>query len=90
MSEPIENPEQLPVTWATEDLEDVMSPRFRLMHMDINSSTWKQFPIPLYTRPIRDLTDEEIQEIGKPILGYVTMDEMNFARAIIKESRGKK
>jgi hypothetical protein len=36
------------------------------------------------------LTDEEIQEIGKPILGYVTMDEMNFARAIIKASRGKK
>jgi hypothetical protein len=79
-----------PVTWATEDLEDVMSPRFRQIHMDINSSTWKQFPIPLYTHPQKELTDEEIQEIGKPFLGFVTMDEMDFARAIIKASRGEK
>jgi hypothetical protein len=45
------------------------------------------YHIPLYTQ--RELTDEEIQEIGKPFLGYVTFDELDFARAILKKAREK-
>jgi hypothetical protein len=80
-----------PVTWATEDLEDVMSPRFRQMHKDIKSSTWRQFPIPLYTHPMRELTDEEIIElmdkhINLYLPDYAVNEFIAFARAV----RGKK
>jgi len=39
---------------------------------------------PLYA--MRELTDAEIQEIGKPFLGYVTFDELDFARAILQKA----
>ena len=42
---------------------------------------------PLYA--MRELTDDEIQEIGKPFLGYVTFDELDFARAILRKASGK-
>lgn len=42
---------------------------------------------PLYL--LRELTDEEIQEIGKPFLGYVTFEELDFARAILKKASGE-
>ena len=90
-----------PVTWATEDLEDVMSPRYRQMHMDAKSSTWKQFPIPLYTHPMRELTDEEINEakidavqeyykVFPKVVIYtpIFFDEL-FARALLKKASEK-
>jgi hypothetical protein len=49
-----------PVTWATEDLQNVMSPKFKEMHMDTSSSTYKQFPVPLYAHPMRDDEDDDI------------------------------
>jgi hypothetical protein len=77
-----------PVTWATEDLEDVMSPRFRQMHKDINSSTWKQFPIPLYAHPpMRELSDEEIEEVWKENYGDVNF--MTFAKTLLKKASEK-
>ena len=42
---------------------------------------------PLYL--LRELTDEEIQEIGKPFLGYVTFEELDFARAILRKASEK-
>ena len=42
---------------------------------------------PLYA--MRELTDDEIQEIGKPFLGYVTFDELDFARAILRKASGE-
>ena len=36
-----------------------------------------------------ELTDDEIQEIGKPFLGYVTLEELDFARAILQKVREK-
>jgi len=82
-----------PVTWATEDLKDVMSPKFKEMRMDTNSSTYRQFPVPLYTHPMCELTDKEIEKVGRENLSYWdSYDEglMLFARAIIKASRGEK
>jgi hypothetical protein len=38
---------------------------------------------------VRELTDEEIREIGKPFLGFVVDDELNFARAILKKASEK-
>ena len=37
----------------------------------------------------KTLTDEEIQEIGKPFLGFVTYDELDFARAILRKAQKK-
>jgi hypothetical protein len=42
---------------------------------------------PLYA--MLELTDAEIQEIGKPFLGYVTFDELDFARAILQKASEK-
>jgi hypothetical protein len=82
------------VTWATEDLQDVMSPRYRQMHMDDKSSTWKQFPIPLYTHPQKELTDGEILEIADSVLDRWSCNSLDgtiiFARAIIKAMKGEK
>jgi len=41
----------------------------------------------LYTHPIRELTEEEILEVWKENYGDVNIS--NFARAIIKLSRGE-
>jgi len=38
---------------------------------------------------VRELTDEEIREIGKPFLGFVVDDELEFARAILKKASEK-
>ena len=38
---------------------------------------------------LRELTDEEIQEIGKPFLGFVTYEELDFARAVLKKASRK-
>jgi hypothetical protein len=77
-----------PVTWATEDLQNVMSPKFKEMRMDTSSSTWKQFPIPLYTHPpMRELSEEEILEVWKENYGDVNIS--NFARAILKKASEK-
>jgi len=48
---------------------------------------------PLYTHPMRELSDEEIENVGRENLSYWdSYDEglMLFARAIIKASRGEK
>jgi len=47
----------------------------------------------LYTHPIRELSDEEIEKVGRENLSYWdSYDEglMLFAKAIIKASRGEK
>ena len=85
-----------PVTWAIEDLQNVMSPKFKDMHKDINSSTWKQFPVPLYTHPMRELTEDEIKEVADSVChtwkknGVGELYMTDFAKAIIKASRGEK
>jgi hypothetical protein len=89
-----------PVTWATEDLQNVMSPKFKEMRMDTNSSTYRQFPVPLYTHPMRDLTGKEIKKIAiecgayenEDTGGLITDDICigSFAEILIKASRGEK
>ena len=79
-----------PVTWATEDLQNVMSPKFKEMRMDTNSSTYTQFPVPLYTHPpMRELTDEEIMIIYEANNTCFNNWVINFARAILKKASEK-
>jgi hypothetical protein len=52
------------------------------------------FYIPLYTAP-RELSDEEIEEIGEQVFGNCFLDfevadnYLDFARAILKKARGE-
>ena len=84
ISEPIGNTKQLPIRW-----------------MHINGTVIKvenpddfdmRFFIPLYTHPMRKLTDEEIVETLNEIVGNIQHVEVLhmiiFAKAIIKASRG--
>jgi len=47
--------------------------------------------IPLYTHPMRELTDEEILEIASPMFVDVRYPStaLEFARAILKKAREK-
>ena len=42
------------------------------------------YPIPLYTHPVKELTDEEIEE-----LIWNTTDMKDFARAILRKAQEK-
>jgi hypothetical protein len=87
MSEPIENPK--PIAWFYEN-DDI---KWVTLYKDVMPDD----AIPLYTHPVAEdysLTDEEIMdcwenEVNKwqEIENY---DIYNFARAIIKASRGEK
>ena len=68
------------------------------LDMDVSTSVTKnkQFEsdIPLYTHPVKELTDEEIMELWYPLDLH---DEawvedsvlVNFARAILRKAQGK-
>ena len=71
-----------PVAWMQVPHKDNKPTKFSLV------KTWED-DIPLYTHSMSELTDEEIQEIGKPFLGFVTYEELDFARAILKKAREK-
>jgi hypothetical protein len=47
--------------------------------------------IPLYTQPMRELTDEEIEEVAKPYcdLQNWVVDKHEFARAILRKAQEK-
>jgi predicted Ser/Thr protein kinase len=51
------------------------------------------YHIPLYTHPMRELTDEEINEVFKSIYGhnnsYINSSLFKFARAILQKASEK-
>jgi hypothetical protein len=55
---------------------------------------WKYEHIPLYTHPVKELTDEEIAELSDKILCYQIYDNkesgvFEFARAILRKAQEK-
>ena len=81
-----------PVAWWTgefnDEADDFMFDKTKQNHMNhINSRTHEFFPIPLYTHPVKQLSDEEILEIYCESKVWVSDkdDLIDFARAIIKE-----
>jgi hypothetical protein len=94
-----------PVAWWTgefnDEADDFMFDKTKQNHMNhINSRTHEFFPIPLYTHPVKELTDEEIKqakleswqqckdttEVIDFELSY--QDEL-FARAILRKAQEK-
>ena len=51
--------------------------------------TW-YFPIPLYTHPVEELTDEEIQQVLNDFDWFVKfVNPFDFARAILRKAQEK-
>jgi len=79
-----------PVAWMVEDDED----RYFLVNgkgLAKPDDSWKSV-IPLYTHPVKELTDEEITAISKEIFkDYKNYHyyQIDFARAILRKAQEK-
>ena len=51
----------------------------------------KQFDsdIPLYTHPVKELTDEEIDEVAQALIDDCSYCPLHFARAILRKAQEK-
>jgi len=73
-----------PVAWMLLGLEDRKPKLINLQVIDHLEGTW----IPLYTHPVKTLTDEEIKQVWQENL--VTMgNDLDFARAILRKAQKK-
>ena len=73
-----------PVAWMQVPHKDNKPTKFSLV------KTWED-DIPLYTHPMRELTDKEIMQVYKDALGIKLSSDMilDFARAILKKASEK-
>ncbi len=72
-----------PVAWIPKDhLKEMGKAGFR--YTGVSYQEDKFYDIPLYTHPVKELTDEEIEE-----LIWNTTDMKDFARAILKKAQEK-
>ena len=53
------------------------------------TKTNDEFDIPLYTHPVKTLTDEEIQEVAQALIDDCSYCALHFARAILKKASEK-
>ena len=54
------------------------------------SKNWSQeYNIPLYTHPVKTLTDEEIIAVGNAVVNHIDSNEgwIEFARAILRKAQ---
>ena len=59
------------------------------IHGQFNKKETWLFPIPLYTHPVKELTDDEIVDIGTEFLAPKDCDIYTFARAILRKAQEK-
>jgi hypothetical protein len=59
------------------------------IHPDEQAKTVGEYNIPLYTNPVKELTDEEIQEVahGFGAIGWMGDTTYEFARAILRKAQ---
>jgi hypothetical protein len=90
MNEPIENSKQLPIAWVyPEFMKNIKDAKCWTAY----STYHEERPIPLFTHPMRELTDEKIAEIYHSENRFSpqgTFAYHGFAKDIIKASRGEK
>jgi hypothetical protein len=62
-----------------------------LEHSDVYDLNVSGRGIPLYTHPVKELTDEEIQEVahGFGAIGWMGDTTYEFARAILRKAQEK-
>ena len=89
-----------PVAWWTgeydDEGDDFMFPKTRQAHIDHPASeTHKFFPIPLYTHPVKELTDEDLELITEALLmvgftdSFINYDLKEQALAILRKAQEK-
>ena len=83
-----------PVAWIKQNPETLEAE----LHFDKPAKYWATVvsnpDIPLYTHPVKELTDEEIAELSDKILCYQIYDNkesgvFEFARAILRKAQEK-
>ena len=88
INEPIGNTEQLPVAWVyPEFMKNIKDAKCWTAYATYH----KDRPIPLYTHPMRELTDEEIIKVYEDIFGVALAKTcaIEYARAILKKASEK-
>jgi hypothetical protein len=53
------------------------------------TKTNDEFDIPLYTHPVKELTDEEIDEVAQALIDDCSYCSLHFARAILRKAQEK-
>jgi len=53
------------------------------------TKTNDEFDIPLYTHTVKELTDEEIQEVAQALIDDCSYCALHFARAILRKAQEK-
>jgi hypothetical protein len=59
------------------------------IHGQFNKKETWLFPIPLYTHPVKELTDEEILQFQDKVPYTLGSDLIEFARAILRKAQEK-
>ena len=77
-----------PIAYCVNLDEDALIEASKILGLD--STDVNFLGIPLYTHPIRELSDDEILKIYDEVYVKNHNDGIDFARAIIKASRGEK
>jgi hypothetical protein len=75
-----------PVAWISQDVLDAD----HIIKAVVRREQDEQHTIPLYTHPVKELTDEEIMAITEPM--FVLGDKKmicDFARAILRKAQEK-
>lgn len=76
-----------PVAWILEiDLEDLIKYKYEADYYVKVTGIQQGYDIPLYTHPMRELTDEEIENVWYEELGP-SESLIDFARAILRKAR---
>ena len=82
-----------PVAWVTQKaLDDLRIPLISeiTLRIAVKSKNTDPFNIPLYTHPVKELTDEEINKVWKECFTNTDiLDAATFARAILRKAQEK-
>ena len=74
-----------PVAWIEPDV----IPLTHIIKAVVRREQDEQYSIPLYTHPVKELTDEEIIAVGNAVVNHIDSNEgwIEFARAILRKAQ---
>ena len=74
-----------PVAWISQDVLDAD----HIIKAVVRREQDEQHTIPLYTHPVKELTDEEIDEVAQALIDDCSYCSLHFARAILRKAQEK-
>ena len=75
-----------PVAWIDEETGCFVYSQYDYEDLDEHG---KDGLIPLYTHPVKELTDEEIDEVAQALIDDCSYCSLHFARAILRKAQEK-